>query len=255
MQPGDRVRAFDADNRLVVATVAEVITHEAGEYLVLTTDRASVQVTAEHPFYVGQGRFKTVEALQVGDRIFWCDGAGLQPQYIRRLDRVHAPVRVYNLRTDAPHTFFANAFAVHNKGGGCFPAGTTIATPGGGTAIEDLQPGDVILGINAAGQCVTSAIQRIYRQPSVLLALTTDAGMLLTTDEHPLRLADGHFCQAGRLTVGQQVCRWSSGRLRAARVLDKQTQWLRRPQQRRRGRSQRRLSQQLIRSWRFILRQ
>ena len=118
VQPGDRVRAFDAANRLVTATVAEIITHEVNEYLVLTTGQASVRVTREHPFYVGGGGFKTVEALRVGDEVFLCDGAGLQPQRILCLTRIHEPVRVFNLRTDAPHTFFANAFAVHNKGGG-----------------------------------------------------------------------------------------------------------------------------------------
>ena len=115
---GDQIKAFDSANRLVTATVAEVITHEVADYLILTTARASVRVTPEHPFYVGDGRFKTVAALRVGDEVFLCDGAGLLPQRILRLVRIHEPVRVFNLRTDAPHTFFANAFAVHNKGGG-----------------------------------------------------------------------------------------------------------------------------------------
>ena len=118
VQPGDQIRAFDAANRLVTATVAEIITHEVDEYVVLTTEQASVRVTREHPFYVGAGRFKTVEALRVGDEVFLCASAGLQQQHIASLVSVRGPVRVYNLRTDAPHTFFANAFAVHNKGGG-----------------------------------------------------------------------------------------------------------------------------------------
>jgi len=220
VQPGDRVRAFDTANRLVIATVAAVLTHEVDEYLELATEAASVRVTPEHPFYIGGGRFKTAGALRVGDELFLCDGAGLQPQRITRRDRVRAPVRVYNLRTDAPHTVFANAFAVHNKGGGCFPAGTPVATPGSVTPIERLQPGDAVLAVDPAGRCATARVQQTHSQAGVLLALTTDAGTLLTTAEHPLRLADGRFCAAGALTPGQRISRWEAGRLLAAAVLD-----------------------------------
>ena len=190
---GEQIKAFDSANQLVTATVADIITHDVSGFVVLTTERASVRVTLEHPFYVGDGRFKTVEALRVGDKVFLCDGAGLQAQRITNLARVQEPVRVFNLRTDAPHTFFANAFAVHNKGGGCFPAGTRVATPTGATPIEQLAPGCAVLGVEDSGLCVTTLVQRLFRQSDSVLTLHTECGALRTTAEHPLRLFAGGF--------------------------------------------------------------
>jgi len=90
-------------------------------------------VTPEHPFYVGNGTFKTLEALRPGNSIRAYDGTGLTPQRIESIESVRVPTRVYNLMTDSPHTFFANGIAVHNKGGGggCFAAGTPVLTPRG----------------------------------------------------------------------------------------------------------------------------
>jgi len=223
VRPGDRIKAFDSANRLVIATVAEVITHDVDEYVVLTTDRARVRVTPEHPFYVGAGRFKTVEALQIGDEVFLCDGAGLQPQPIVSLVRVREPVRVYNLRTDAPHTFFANAFAVHNKGGGCFPAGTSIATPDGATPIEQLVPGSAVLGVDAAGLGVTATVRRLYQQRDRLLTLHTEHGELRTTADHPLRLFAGGFRNAAAVDIGDELAIIQSGHLLPAKVSAKQS--------------------------------
>ncbi|MCX6997003.1 MAG: Hint domain-containing protein [Kiritimatiellaeota bacterium] len=218
VQPGDHVRAFDSANRLVLATVAEIITRDVDEFVELKTALASVRVTPEHPFCVGAGRFKTVAALRSGDEVFLCDGAGLQPQHIISLVRVRAPVRVYNLRTDAPHTFFANAFAVHNKGGGCFPAGTRIATPAGATPIEQLAPGDAVLGVDAAGVGVTANVRRLYRQTDRLLTLHTARGELRTTAEHPLRLFAGGFRSAAAVRLGDELAFFHSGCLGPARV-------------------------------------
>ncbi len=222
VQPGERLLAFDSANRLVTATVAEVITHAATEFVVLATERAQVRVTAEHPFFIGDGRFKTVEALRLGDEVFLCDEQGLQPQRITSIERVQSPVRVFNLRTDAPHTFFANAFAVHNKGGGCFPAGTRIATPSADRVIEQLEPGAAVLAVEESGLCVTSAVRRIFRQRDAILTLHTDRGDLGTTAEHPLRLFAGGFRPAGELGASAKLTVVQHGRLVSATVLGAQ---------------------------------
>lgn len=219
VRPGDRIKAFDAGNKLVNATVVEVITHAVAEYIVLTTERASVRVTLEHPFYVGEGRFKTLEALRVGDEVFLCDGAGLQAQRIISFTRVHEPVRVFNLRTDVPHTFFANAFAVHNKGGGCFPAGTAITTPAGFKPIEQLVPGDAVLGVLPSGAIVTTQVQQLFRQRDALLVLQTDRGPLRTTAEHPVEMEKGGFQAAGMIAPGDKLMVYRAGTLHKAVVL------------------------------------
>ena len=118
VRAGDELLAFTADGQVVHARVRNVLTHEVDEYLEVVTERTLLRVTIEHPFYVGDGTFKTLEALQVGDNVYAYDGQGLSAQKILGIARVRTRIRVYNLQTDAPNTFFANNVAVHNKGGG-----------------------------------------------------------------------------------------------------------------------------------------
>jgi len=132
IKPGDELLAFTEDGMPAQAIVRDIITHDVDEYVLLSTDRITLKVTAEHPFFVGHGTFKTLEALGVGDTIYAYDGShSLSPQRVTSIQRVSQPVRVYNLQTDEPHTFFAHGIAVHNKGGGCFPAGDERAHTGG----------------------------------------------------------------------------------------------------------------------------
>ncbi|MGD0650560.1 MAG: Hint domain-containing protein, partial [Verrucomicrobiia bacterium] len=67
---GDKLLAFDDSGAIVTATVRNVLTHDVEEYLVVRTDQIELRVTAEHPFYVGDGTFKTLEALRIGDAIY-----------------------------------------------------------------------------------------------------------------------------------------------------------------------------------------
>jgi predicted lipid-binding transport protein (Tim44 family) len=115
---GDELLAFTTDEQVVHTSVRNILTHEVDEYLEVLTEHTFLRVTVEHPFYVGDGTFKTLEALNVGDSVYAYDGHGLSAQKIVSIAHVHAYTRVYNLQTDAPNTFFANSVAVHNKGGG-----------------------------------------------------------------------------------------------------------------------------------------
>jgi hypothetical protein len=147
---GDRLLAFTTEGSVVAATVRQVLTHDVDEYRIVRTGNMVLQVTPEHPFYVGDGTFKTLEALQPGDMVYAYDGSGLNPHRIESIEAVRAPVRVYNLMTDAPHTFFANGIAVHNKGGGggCFRAGTPVLTPHGEVPIEHVLPGNAAIAVD-----------------------------------------------------------------------------------------------------------
>ncbi|MDD4889505.1 MAG: polymorphic toxin-type HINT domain-containing protein [Phycisphaerae bacterium] len=216
---GDELKAFEPDGAIVAAKVRAVLTAEVERYAVVTTAGRVLRVTPDHPFYVGSGRFQTLESLRVGDRVFAFDGAALSPQPITAIEIVAGHVTVYNLQTDRPHTFFADGIAVHNKGGGgCFPAGTAVRTPSGAVAIETLKPGDAIAAINAAGELVESRVRATHRTASPLLTLTTTLGRLRTTEEHPLRMASGQFRLAGELVVGDEISCWHAGRLAAARI-------------------------------------
>jgi predicted lipid-binding transport protein (Tim44 family)/uncharacterized membrane protein YgcG len=118
IRAGDQVLAFTPDGKIVHAAVRGVLTHEVDEYAIVTTERVVLRVTLDHPFYVGDGTFRTLAALRPGDRVIAYDGTGLSPQGIIEVRVIRQRTRVYNLQTDAPHTFFASGIAVHNKGGG-----------------------------------------------------------------------------------------------------------------------------------------
>jgi predicted lipid-binding transport protein (Tim44 family) len=217
IRPGDEVLAFTPQGRMVRTKVREVIRHEADEYVLLKTNRAALRVTKEHPFYVGHGTFKTVEVLKEGDAVFAWDGQWLAEQRIVSLERVRERVQVFNLQTDHPNTFFAGQIAVHNKGG-CFPAGTKIATPKGPVAIESLASGDDILAVTGDGLTVRSTVKTVFVSKDTMVRIKTNGGDLVTTAEHPVSLKEGMFKRAGDLRPGDHIMKWKNGRLTAKTV-------------------------------------
>jgi uncharacterized membrane protein YgcG len=206
IQPGEELLAFTRAGEVVTGTVLNVITHQVDEYLIVSLERCKLHVTVEHPFYVGDGTFKTLEALTIGDTVYAYDGQGIRPQRIESIERVRSRVRVYNLQTDAPNTYFANRIAVHNKGG-CFAAGTLIRTPRGDVPIQQIRPGDEVL--SGDGQTVLVHAAFVTRAP--VLTLHTSAGDLRTTAEHPVLCRDNQFRDAGVLYIGDRIINQSVG--------------------------------------------
>ena len=220
VRPGDVLLAFLADGQIVRTAVRSVQARQVDEYLIVTTGKIRLVVTPEHPFYVGQGVFKTIESLAVGDQVYAYDGAGLSLQPIVSIDRVAAAATVYNLQTDQPNTFFANGIAVHNKGGGgCFPAGTGIWTPSGVVPIDRVRPGQVVLAVTQDGQLENAVVGNVFSTSSSLLTIRTDLGALRTTAEHPVLVMGEGFRQAGQVAVGQSLGIWRDGRLGYSPVL------------------------------------
>ncbi|MBI5603870.1 MAG: TIM44-like domain-containing protein [Deltaproteobacteria bacterium] len=218
VKPGDSLWAFKPDGHLVPTKARSIIKHEVDEYVLMQTDRAALQVTVDHPFYMGQGKFKTVEALKVGNAVMAFDGKWLAEQRIISMERIRKRVRVFNLQTDQPNTFFANGLAVHNKGGGCFPAGTGIATPQGRKAIEQLAAGDEVLSVDREGRTVSTLVKTIFINKSPILKLETHDGWLLATRDHPVSLMGGGFRPAGDLKAGDPITRWKKGRLIGGKI-------------------------------------
>ena len=210
---GDELLSFSSEGRMVRTKVREIVHQEVEEFILLKTDRVLLRVTAEHPFYVGKGTYKTVEALKEGDVVFVWDGQWLSEQRIISLQKVREKVQVYNLQTDHPNTFFAGRIAVHNKGGGCFPSGTRIATPNGLVAIEALATGDEVLAVDPDGQTVRTTVRTIFVSRNSVITIETSDGPLVVTKEHPVSLSGGRFRQAGDLRSGDRIVRWKDGRL------------------------------------------
>ena len=219
---GDELLAYSPEGNVVHTKVKSVIRHRVDEYILLKTDRQTLRVTAEHPFYVGNGTFKTLDVLKVDDTIFSWNGQSLSEQRIISLQRVHERVRVFNLETDHPNTFFASRIAVHNKGGGggCFPAGTIIRTPLGQTAIETLSPGDTVQAVDPDGRIVNTGVDKLFAMYDHVLLVATDRGMLRTTRDHPIGLSDGTFREAGKLKYGDTVLVWNNGVLGPAQIIE-----------------------------------
>ena len=118
VQAGEELLAFTPEGQLVRTKVQSVLRRTVDEFVVLKTDQQVLRVTADHPFYIGDGRFKTLEALRTGDRIIAWDGQSLSGQRIVSIETVRESTEVFNLQTDYPNTFFVDHLAVHNKGGG-----------------------------------------------------------------------------------------------------------------------------------------
>ena len=215
LMPGEKLLAFKPGGRMVQARVREIVRLKVDEYFLLKTDQTTIRVTAEHPFYVGHGMFKTVEALKEGDKVFTWDGKWLAEQRIVSLQKVHEQVEVFNLQTDHPNTFFAGQFAVHNKGGGggCFPTGTKIATPRGTVSIETLASGDEVLAVDTDGRTVRTSVKVLFISKSPVVQIRTGKEVLSATEEHPISIGRGRFRQAVNLRPGDRILKWKDGRL------------------------------------------
>jgi predicted lipid-binding transport protein (Tim44 family) len=226
VRPGDQLLAYSPEGRIVQTRVRDILRHTVDEYVVLTTERQTIRATAEHPFYVGRGTFKTLDILKAGDAIFARDGQSLSEQRIVSIQRVRERVPVFNLQTDHPNTFFAGGVAVHNKGGGggCFPAGTMIQTPAGQIPIEKLSAGDRVRAVDPEGATVAAGVEKLFATRSPVITIETERGVLRTTTEHPVGLPGGIFLEAGKLRPGQKVLTWSDGVFIPADVIKTSTE-------------------------------
>jgi predicted lipid-binding transport protein (Tim44 family) len=205
LSPGQAVLAVGDDGRLVHATLLKVFVHQEDAYLKVRVGQDWLCVTREHPFLAADGSFKAIGEWKPGDLATVCRDGVLTREPVAQITQVPGLVKVFNLSVDGPNTYFAGHVAVHNKGGGCFPAGTMIKTPGGEKAIEQILPGETAIAIDHDGSPVKAPVTHVYQRRSALLKVTTDAGVLNTTDEHPLLTADGAFAQAGMLKAGDRV--------------------------------------------------
>ena len=101
---------------------------------------------------------------------------------------------------------------------GCFPAGTTIATPGGPKRIETIIGGDVVTLIDREGVSTNGTVNSTYQTTNRLIEIRTDFGNVLTTVTQPFCLQGGGFRPAGELIAGDRIWRWSEGKRCPARI-------------------------------------
>lgn len=116
IQVGDSLLAFTEFGEIVVTSVEEIFVHNVDEYIELIAGQKTLCVTPEHPFFIGNGCFCSIEKLHTNDCIYsLVDGCLQTISIMNKKTIVASATRVYNLRTAEPHTYFANGVAVHNK--------------------------------------------------------------------------------------------------------------------------------------------
>ncbi|MEI8062151.1 MAG: Hint domain-containing protein [bacterium] len=133
LQKDQLVLGFDENQKIQDSKVLVVSSRQSDDIVLVITDSGSVTTTPEHPFYVGNGKFKEIKDINIGDYLY---NSAFEPQRLLSKTTVHQKTTVYNLTVDKTHTFFANDFAVHNKSvwhylkatnfGFAIPTGSTI---------------------------------------------------------------------------------------------------------------------------------
>jgi hypothetical protein len=102
---------------------------------------------------------------------------------------------------------------------GCFPRGTLVDTPDGARLIESIGPGDLITTVLPNGQLLVASVQSVFRTQNRLWKVTTDEGVLHTTQTQPLCLSMEATKPAGQLQCADVVLRSEKGDIREARVI------------------------------------
>jgi len=117
---GDAVTSFDDQSgKVLQSKVTDLHAVTRTFYFSIIAGGYHVTVTAEHPFFVGDGKYKEAQDLKTGDVLYVEQNNVLAPTVVAANIRIDKPTSAYNLTVDNTHTFFANGFAVHNKGCVC----------------------------------------------------------------------------------------------------------------------------------------
>ncbi len=118
VRPGEALLAFTDSGRITVARVRSRSSREVAESLRLILPDRTLRLTPDHPVCTAPGFFRAAGDLRPGETVLLLDGGALVPVPVERVEVLRESLLVHNLSVDAPHTFFAEGFAVHNKGGG-----------------------------------------------------------------------------------------------------------------------------------------
>ena len=106
---GDEVSSF-ANDKIVNSSVSQIYKAQRDFYYKLTAgDREGrpyeVKVTAEHPFYIGSGKFEQVQNLKIGDRVYVEENGGLVAKQVTSNTRIDEKTDVYNMSVDNTNTY------------------------------------------------------------------------------------------------------------------------------------------------------
>lgn len=116
LKVGEKVLTFSTSNKKTkYVKVLKLSKSKCDHYYLIKTKSQEVNVTAEHPFYVGDSSFKKVKELTTKDELYVMKNNELYQTTIISILLVNKSTTVYNLQVEPPNTFVANGFIVHNK--------------------------------------------------------------------------------------------------------------------------------------------
>jgi hypothetical protein len=87
----------------------------------------------------------------------------------------------------------------------CFVAGTPLLTPGGSKAVEEFQPGDLVLSRdenNPEGPVEAKVVEEVFLRFAPVLELEIGGRTIGTTAEHPFWVRGKGWLPAGGMVVG-----------------------------------------------------
>ena len=90
----------------------------------------------------------------------------------------------------------------------CFVAGTPLLTPEGSKAIEEFQPGDLILSRSEHdphAPIVTRRVERVFKLTGLVAELRVGGRVIETTAEHPFYVQDQGWKKTCELEPGDQL--------------------------------------------------
>lgn len=185
LQAGDLIEAWDEDRQQVVqAHVRRLLIHHDATYTLNRLEGADgdeIQITGNHPVYTLEAGWIPVDQLRAGMTIYQLDhlSHGFLPTVVKGIVRAESTTAVvYNILTSEGN-YFANDLLIHNK---CLAQGSTIDTPWGAMAVEDLIPGMQVY----AGDGSLTTVRKVYRKETVLPSLP---GKILP---HGVRVTGNH---------------------------------------------------------------
>ncbi|MBF0501688.1 MAG: TIM44-like domain-containing protein, partial [Candidatus Riflebacteria bacterium] len=125
---------------------------------------------------------------------------------------INGPVRVYNVLTDWPQSYFAENLLVHNKG--CFVPETMVRKADGTeVAISEIRPGDSVRAFKLDGTLVKADVQRVFHlEVGECYEVRTEGGISIkATAEHPFYVGSGTFRIVEVLKPGDEIVVFRDG--------------------------------------------
>ncbi|MFZ2955368.1 MAG: TIM44-like domain-containing protein [Candidatus Ozemobacteraceae bacterium] len=212
LRPGDRLRTRSLKKGAVESTVIERHDWEVEGYLELTTSHGTVRVTRDHLFALPGGNLLTAGSLKPGMMLLSEERDRFAEARVNAIRAVDGPVRVYNVLTDWPQSYFAESHLVHNKG--CFVPETLVQhADGTETPISDIKPGDSVRAFKLDGTLVKADVMRVFHvEAQECFEVQTESGISIkATAEHPFYIGSGAFRIVEVLKPGDEIVIFKNG--------------------------------------------